>query len=79
MVNKRVIVGICCMLVGGILIVIGLVQIPIVARVLILIGGTVGFIGYRIYELRRNNRPKDLNFGKGVIELSHKHGKVREF
>ena len=63
MVNKRLLVGIGCMLVGAVLVVTGLLGIPVVSVVKILIGGALGFVGYRIYERRRGGKPDDLNFG----------------
>ena len=51
------------MLVGGALVVKGLTLIPGLPIVLILLGGALGFVGYRIYELRRSDKPNDLNFG----------------
>lgn len=63
MVNKRLVVGVSCMLVGSALVVTGLLRIPVVPIVLILIGGAVGFVGYKIYELRRGSIPSDLNLG----------------
>ena len=63
MVNKRLLVGVGCMLVGATLVVTGLLRIPVVPIVLILMGGTIGFVGYKIYELRRGSIPSDLNLG----------------
>ena len=63
MVNKKLLIGVGCMLIGGSLVVTGLLRIPVVPIVLILMGGTLGFIGYKIYELRRSDIPNDLNFG----------------
>lgn len=63
MVNKRLAIGTGCMLVGGALVVIGLLKIPIVPVVLVLVGGAIGFVGYKIYETRRSDKPNDLNFG----------------
>ena len=61
--NKRILIGTACMLVGGALVVIGLLKIPIVPVVLILIGGALGFSGYKIYETRRSDKPQDLVYG----------------
>ena len=63
MVNKRLLVGIGCMLVGGALVVTGLLRIPVIPVVLILIGGTLGFVGYRIFESKGTDIPRDLNLG----------------
>lgn len=63
MVNKRLAVGVGCMLVGGALVITGLVKLPVVPFLLILTGGAVGFIGYKIYELRKSGKPNDMNFG----------------
>jgi len=51
------------MLVGGALVVTGLLRIPVVPVVLILLGTALGFTGYKIYELRRSDKPNDLNYG----------------
>ena len=63
MVNKRLAVGVGAMLVGGALVVIGLLQIPPVPVILILIGGAIGFVGYKIFERRRGEIPSELNLG----------------
>jgi len=63
MVNKRLLVGLGCMLVGGVLVVTGLLRVPVVPVVFILMGGSVGFVGYKIFESRRNDKPNDMNFG----------------
>ena len=63
MINKRVLVGIGAMLLGGVLVVTGLLRIPVVPIVLILVGGAVGFGGYKIYETRRRGIPGDLELG----------------
>ena len=63
MVNKRLLVGIGCMLVGGALVVTGLLRIPVVPVVLIMIGGSIGFVGYKIFEARGGGIPSDLNLG----------------
>lgn len=63
MVNKRLLVGVGGMLVGGILVVAGLLRIPVVPVVLIILGGAVGFIGYKIYDLRGSDKPKGLEYG----------------
>lgn len=63
MVNKRLLVGIGAMLVGGALFVTGLFRIPVVSIVLILMGGAIGFVGFYIYERRRGGKPNDLNYG----------------
>lgn len=63
MVNKRLAIGVGCMLVGGALVITGLFRLPIVPIVLILIGGAVGFVGYKIYEARNGGKPNDMNFG----------------
>lgn len=60
--TKRTLVAIGVMLVGGVLFVSGLLQIPVVPVVLILVGGALGFTGYKIF-LSRNNKPDDLIFG----------------
>ncbi len=62
MVNKRLLIGVGGMLVGAILVVAGLLRIPVVPVVLILMGGTIGFVCNGIYK-RRNDKPNDLNFG----------------
>ena len=63
MVNKRLAIGVGCMLVGGILVITGLLGIPVVSVVKVLIGGALGFVGYTIFEKRGSNKPDDLNFG----------------
>lgn len=63
MVNKRLLVGVGCMLVGGALVVAGLLRIPVVPVVLVLVGGAVGFVGYKIFENRGSEVPKDLELG----------------
>ena len=63
MVNKRLLVGVGGMLVGGVLVVKGLTLIPGLPIVLILVGGALGFVGYKIFEKRGSNKPSDLNFG----------------
>ena len=63
MVNKRLLVGVGCMLVGGILVVTGLLGIPGASVVKILLGGAIGFVGYVIFEKRRGYIPSDLNLG----------------
>ena len=64
MVNKRLLVGIGCMLVGGALVVTGLLRIPVLPIVLILIGGAVSFVGYTIFRSRRSDKPKGLEYGR---------------
>lgn len=64
MVNKRLLVGVGCMLVGGALFVTGLTQMPGLPIVLILIGGALGFVGYRIFESRRSDKPKGMEYGR---------------
>lgn len=61
--DKSTLIGFGSMLVGAILVVIGLLRIPVIPIVLIVIGGALGFGGYKIYENRRSDKPKDLNFG----------------
>jgi hypothetical protein len=61
--TKRTLVGLGAMLVGAILVVSGLLQIPVVPVVLILVGGVLGFIGYKIFENRGNTKPDDLVYG----------------
>lgn len=61
--NKSILIGFGCMLVGAILVIIGLLRIPVISVILILIGGALGFTGYKIYENRRSDKPNDLNFG----------------
>ena len=66
MVNKRLAIGGGCMLLGGILVVTGLLRIPVVPVVLILMGGTIGFVGNRIYKKRNDKpegKPEGMNFG----------------
>lgn len=63
MVNKKLAVGVGCMLVGGVLVVTGLLGIPVASVVKVLIGGAIGFVGYKVFESRRSNKPSDLNFG----------------
>lgn len=64
MVNKRLLVGVGCMLVGGALVVAGLARLPGLPIVLILMGGALGFIGYRIYEKRNGGKPKGMEYGR---------------
>ena len=61
--TKVALIGIGAMLVGATLVVVGLLQIPVVPVVLILVGGAVGFVGYKIFENRKNAKPNDLYFG----------------
>lgn len=63
MVNKRLLIGVGCMLTGGALVITGLTQIPGLPIVLILVGGALGFVGYKIFEKRRGNIPSDLELG----------------
>jgi len=63
MLGKRLLVGVGSMLVGAVLVVVGLIQIPVIAKVLILLGGTVGFVGYRIYEQRGKDKPDGMIYG----------------
>ena len=63
MANKRVLIGVGCMLVGAALVVIGLLQIPILPVVLILVGVALGFTGYKIYETRRGGKPDGMEYG----------------
>lgn len=63
MVNKRLLVGVVCMLTGGALVIIGLTQIPGLPIVLILVGGALGFVGYKIFKSRKSDKPNDLNYG----------------
>ncbi len=63
MVNKRLLIGLGSMLVGGVLVVVGLLKVPVVAAVLVLLGGTLGFVGYKIFENRRSDKPDDLVYG----------------
>lgn len=52
MLNKALYVGLGTMLVGGILVVVGLLNVPKVAAVEILLGVALGFAGYKIFEKR---------------------------
>ena len=52
MLKKALYVGLGAMLVGGILVVVGLLNVPKVAVVQILLGGAIGFAGYTIFEKR---------------------------
>lgn len=61
--NKKVLIGTGRMLLGGILVVIGLLRIPVIPVVLILVGGALGFTGYRLFETRRSDRPDDMIYG----------------
>ena len=63
MVNKRLLVGVGCMLVGGVLVITGLLGIPVASVVKVLLGGALGFVGYKIFEKRGSSKPNDLNFG----------------
>ena len=63
MVDKRLAVGVGCMMVGGVLVVIGLCQIPIVPVVLIIMGAGLGFVGWTIFKKRAKKLPEGLNIG----------------
>jgi len=52
MVNKALCIGLGMMLVGGILVVVGLLNVPKMAVVEVLLGGAVGFVGYKIFGQR---------------------------
>jgi len=52
MVNKALCIGLGMMLVGGILVVVGLLNVPKMAAVEVLLGGAVGFVGYKIFGQR---------------------------
>lgn len=61
--TKVVLVGLGAMVVGGILVVVGLLQVPTLAKVLILVGGGVGFVGYKIYDKRNQIAENNVYFG----------------
>lgn len=61
--SKVILIGCGAMLLGGVLVVVGLLQIPIIPVVLILAGGGLGFLGYRVYKNKNNIKPEDLYFG----------------
>ncbi len=48
--DKNMIYGVGGMLVGGSLVIGGLLQIHVLPVVLILVGGTIGFVGYKFYN-----------------------------
>lgn len=61
--TKVTLVGCGAMLVGAILVITGLLQIPVLPVTLILVGGALGFVGYKIFESRKNIKPDNLIFG----------------
>ncbi|MFX0084316.1 MAG: hypothetical protein ACFFAU_01480 [Candidatus Hodarchaeota archaeon] len=48
--DKNRLYGVGGMMVGGALVVTGLLQIPVLPVVLIVVGGAVGFIGYKFFN-----------------------------
>ncbi len=48
--DKKMLIGIGGMLVGGVLVVGGLLQIPVLPVVLIVIGGALGYVGNKVYR-----------------------------
>ena len=48
--DRNTLYGVGGMLVGGVLAAIGLLQISVLARVLVLVGGVIGFTSYKIYK-----------------------------
>lgn len=62
MMNKQGLIGIAGMFVGGVLVIVGLLNIPVMSVVLIVLGGAVGFTGHYFYD-HKNTEYKDLNFG----------------
>ena len=52
MLKKVLYVGLGTMLIGGILVVVGLLNVPKVAAIEDLLGGALGFVGYQIFEKR---------------------------
>ena len=47
--DKNTLYGLAGMLVGGVIVVTGLLKIAVLPVLLILVGGAIGFAGYRIY------------------------------
>ena len=52
MLNKNLLIGLGCMLVGAALVIAGLSRLPAIPIVSIVMGGAVGFSGYKIFEKR---------------------------
>ena len=52
MLNKALLIGLSCMLIGVALVITGLSKLAIVPIVLIVMGGAIGFSGYKIFEQR---------------------------
>jgi len=61
--NKTFLIGLGCMLVGAISVVWGCLTIPVIAIVKIVVGGAVGFVGYKIFSSPEAKKPSGLDYG----------------
>lgn len=59
MMNKETMVALGVMGLGGLLVLVGLLQVPVISGVLIIVGALMGFIGYTLYKDRNNNEPPE--------------------
>lgn len=62
--NKVTLISIIAMIIGAVLVISGLVQVPTVAKVLVILGVVSGFCGYKLYENRdKYDKIEDLFYG----------------